>query len=157
MKSFHEWLYLETESDINNLIWYHGGAMKYDKLLPGNGIDGPGIYLTKDRNRALLYAKRDAKGVDRESYHIHEVRVNLDLNRIWDCSKTYDLRNYTNADWVTDLFNKYGEKGVVMDGCSAREYLFGKNNDGLVDLGYQAILNNNDLIVLDESVIVQIT
>jgi hypothetical protein len=149
-------IWLESR-DLNNITWYHGGASKYDVLLPGNGIDGSGIYLTRDKNRALLYAKRDAKGVDRENYYIHEVRINLDLKRVWDCSKEYDLRNYTNASWVQDLINKYGEKGVKMDGCSAREYLFGKDNKELVNLGYQAILNNNDLIVLDDKVILSIT
>lgn len=145
-----------SNTEINNTIWYHGGPTKYEKLISGNGgIDGDGIYLTKDPKRATLYAKKDQKGNPIEGY-LHKVKINIDSNKIWDCEKIYDLRDYSKENWVQELYNKYGENGVKLDGCTAREFLFGKDNSGLRNLGFQAILNNNDLVVLDDNIIISV-
>lgn len=138
-------------------IYYHGGAKVYDRLLPGGGIDGNGIYLTTDRDRALMYAKRDAHGVDRDPA-ITEVEVDLTGVKIWDYSKEFDLREFTDAPWLADMIEKYGEKSATMNGENARIYLFGNDNAGLRKLGYRALKkgtkkNSHDLIVLDPSII----
>ncbi len=149
-------------------IFYHGGPKFFDKLTPGRGIDGKGIYLTDDLQRAIMYASKGIDGVDRTP-HIMEVNVNTDGVKVWDAKSetaNIDLRDFmneTNKHWINELQEKYGEKGVIHTGSSAMQYLFGANgerrNEGLIDtqmlkdLGYKAIRKWHDFIVLDDSII----
>lgn len=132
--------------------YYHGGAETYSDLKPGNGVDGEGIYLANDRNRAVTYGKRDASGVDRTP-HITQVDVDTTGKKIWDDTAQYDLRNFTNAPWLDDLINKYGEKSAIMSGQNARVYLGFKDTAKLKELGYAGIKGESDFIVLDPSII----
>ena len=137
--------------------YYHGGAKRYDRLRPGDGVDGKGIYLTSDLKRAEMYGKRDTSGKDRAA-HITEVAIDLSRIKVWDYGETFDLRDFSSASWVDDLIKKHGEKSVLMNGENARIYLFGNDNTGIKKLGYKAIKkplfgNKHDLIVLDDSII----
>lgn len=136
--------------------YYHGGAQVYDELLPGDGIDGKGIYLTSDKRRAMMYGARDTSGAERKS-HITEVLVE-DRVKVWEDEGLYDLRNFTKASWLTELIQKYGEQGAIMSGQNARVYLGwtpdqDPGNRNLKRLGYQAIHRGSDFIVLDPSII----
>ena len=146
-----------NEIDINNIVWYHGSSQKRDDLNYGNGIDGRGIYLTRDKDRAKIYSKRNTQGEENKTTYIHEIKINVDIKRVWDYSKNYDLKNLTNASWLKDMIQK--NQSTIMDGSNAAIYLFGgsgRNNQELIDLGYQAILTYSDLIVLDKKIIVDI-
>ena len=151
-------LRLITKKASSNLKeYYHGGAAQYDELKPSeSGLDGPGIYLTDDLQRAKMYGSRGKDHIDREPY-ITTVYIDFDNAKIWDDSDIVDLRDYTDAPWISELIDKYGEEGVIKDGLNARIYLgWGDKdkNQGLKDLGYQAIKKHSDLIVLDPSIII---
>ena len=50
---------IEAILNVSSTIWYHGAGAEHDSLIVGDGIDGIGVYLTKDLNRAKMYAKRE--------------------------------------------------------------------------------------------------
>jgi len=148
-----KYLIVATLEDPSKTTWYHGAGAKYVNLLPGDGIDGPGIYLTKDKRRAEMYAKRDTQGKDRDDFYVHEVKIKVDPKKVWNYSEQYDLRQYSSAPWVAELFEKHGEQGVMIDGQNAKIYLGWDDNKKLKKLGFQALMSHTDLIVLDASII----
>jgi len=150
-------IYESVDIDVNNTIWYHGSATKRDKLEKGDGVDGVGLYLTKNKQRAEMYAKKDKHGNVYENFYIHEVKVNINPNEIWDCSKKYDLSKYTNAPWLDELIQKHGEEIKYMKGLSAKIYLgWAHDNDQLLKHGFKAILHFEDLIVLDLNIVKEV-
>ncbi len=151
MKTEEELIW-ESYNNINNTIWYHGSPKKYNEFELGGGIDGGGIYLTKYKDRAIMYAQTDKLGNKYNTYYIHQVKVNLDKDDIWDTSKKYDLSKFTNDDWLMNLIKKHGDNAKYIDGGNAKIYL-GFNNNDLIELGYKAILTPSDLIILDKSTI----
>jgi len=133
-------------SSVNSTVWYHGSGLANLKELDwGGGIDGAGVYLTKDIKRAHMYASRGGDGSDRRPY-IYEVKVNVD--KVWDdADENVVMSEYSNENWAKDL---------ILDGMNARTYLGSDCNNLLRTLGFDAILTYKDLIVLDKSCITQI-
>jgi hypothetical protein len=138
--------------------YFHGGAQVYERLTPGTGIDGDGIYLTTSRNRAEMYGKRSASGRDRKAF-LTEVGVDTALARVWDDEAKVDLRGFAapgDAHWIADLQAQHGPQVTIMTGQNARVYLGWLNdrsNDELKRRGFQAIKRGSDLVVLDPSII----
>jgi hypothetical protein len=149
-------LYESSNIDVNNTIWYHGSASKRDNLEKGDGVDGVGLYLTKNKDRAERYAKKDKHGNVYENFYIHQIKVNVDSEHIWDYSKKYDLSKYTNATWLNELILKHGDSVKYMNGANARIYLGWDNNDEFLKHGFKALLGFEDLIILDLKIIAEI-
>lgn len=137
------------------ITYFHGGEKVYERLAPGTGIDGVGIYLTSNRSRAEMYAKRDSKGKERKPF-ITEVGVDTRRARIWDDQAEVDLRDFTDASWLAELVERYGPAAPKMNGQNARIYLGwseDRSNAELKRRGFQAIRRGSDLVVLDPSII----
>jgi hypothetical protein len=138
--------------------YFHGGAQVYDRLTPGTGIDGDGIYLTTSRNRAEMYGKKDAQGRERKPY-LTEVGVDVEKVKIWDDDAETDLRDFaakSDAHWLSDMLSQHGSRAALMSGQNARVYLGwvkDRSNDELKRRGFQAIRRGSDLVVLDPSII----
>lgn len=152
--------------------YYHGGEKSYEKLIPGNGVDGVGIYLTNDFNRAFMYAsKRDGRDTNP---HITEVDVDIENAKIWDDSSTkYSIKeflkeHYTPSEFVKFDINNIMERDIkqfnlgndafsnkISMGAIRNSWIFsdGDKNDKLKSWGYQAIKAYSDLIVLDDKII----
>jgi 8-oxo-dGTP pyrophosphatase MutT (NUDIX family) len=137
--------------------YFHGGAKRYERLVPGSGIDGRGIYLTSDRSRAAIYA-RSSKG-SKGGGEITEVSVDLARAKVWDDDRMVDLRHYSRDPWVEELVQKYGPNATKMNGQNARIYLGwtpdrDPENRELRSRGWQAIARGSDLVVLDPAIMV---
>lgn len=135
--------------------YFHGGEKVYERLAPGTGIDGVGIYLTRSRRRAEMYARRDAKGRERKPF-ITEVGVDTRRVRVWDDEAEVDLRDFTDAPWLAELIARHGPRAPKMNGQNARIYLGwseDRSNAELKRRGFQAIRRGSDLVVLDPSII----
>jgi hypothetical protein len=145
-----------TNEAINNITWFHGSYKKHDTLEYGDGIDGIGIYLTKIKDRAKQYAQTNKQGGYSDTFYIHTVKVNININEIWNNDYTYNLSEFTDEKWLKDLIKQHGEKAKFMDGRNAKIYLGFDNND-IKKLGYKAIYSNPDLIILDKNSIESIT
>lgn len=146
---------------------YHGGGAEYDELKPGTGMDGDGIYLTTDENRAMTYAKRDNQGIDREP-HVTQAQIDPTLAKVWDDQANYvvsDVLGDAEAQRIYSLFEgQYKERGVPMppfaewnksqSGQWIRTTMIAdRSNKRLLDLGYNVIKNGSDRIVLDPKVL----
>jgi len=153
--SLEENLKIDVEN-VSSTTWYHGAPKKYSELKKGSGIDGPGIYLTHDKSRAEMYAKTDAQGNKYDTFYVHEVKVNLKPEEIWDYEKKFDLRDLSSEPWFDEWIKEYGEESLIKSGQNAKIVLGWEDNQELIKRGYKAILSPSDLIVLDPSVIVQV-
>ena len=143
---------------VNETLWYHGGACGYAELIKGTGIAGDGLYLTRSRKRAEMYAKKDREGKLREKPCVYEVRVRINPNKIFYGSKTYNLDDWVEkinnqqfTEWIKDTIAKYGKQSVVVDGQNALIMLFGRETSKIVEFGYDAFTENDDLILLNLS------
>jgi hypothetical protein len=139
--------------------YYHGGAQIYQRLRPGRGIDGIGIYLTTNLNRAIMYGSRGVDGKDREPF-ITVVEVDLDKWRYWDNQAKYNIKFFSEAaPFIDKLVADYGPEAVNMNGSGALLFMFGDpnttdRNDILRDkYGMMAIKSDPDLIVLEPGII----
>jgi hypothetical protein len=131
-----------VESLINNTTWWHGSGrsnLAEVGLQFGDGMDGKGIYLTREKTRAQMYARRGADGVDRDSY-VYQVEVNV--KKAWDDRANFLMSDYTDADWAKDL---------TLDGMNARVYLGLDSNSVLTRRGFDCIHRGTDLILLNKS------
>jgi len=143
--------------------YFHGGAQVYERLLPGSGIDGVGIYLTSSRKRAEMYSRsapQSAQAASRErKAQLTEVGVDVEKAKIWDDEADIDLRDFaakTDAQWIAEMLAQHGPRAAFMTGQNARVYLGwvkDRSNSELKRRGFQAIKRGSDLIVLDPSII----
>lgn len=149
---------------VNATTWYHGGACGFENLIKGKGVAGDGLYLTKNRKRAEMYAKKDNAGKLRENPCVYEVRVRIEPAKIFYGSKMYNLAEWVDkinskqfTEWVQNTVAKYGEQSVIMDGQNANIVLSGRNNEKMIELGYDAFTENDDLILLNIDKIINLS
>lgn len=148
---------------------YHGGASEYETLSPGTGVDGDGIYLTTDKNRATVYGKRDNQGVDREP-HITEATIDPTKAKVWDDQATYDVVDVLGENEARAMYEKLISQGWLrhyktgelipfedwrqQSGQTIRvQYIADRSNKKLLEMGYNVIKNNSDRIVLDGGIL----
>ncbi len=144
--------------------YYHGGEKVYGHLIKGGGIDGEGIYLTTDYRRAFQYGSRGPGGVERVP-HITVAYVDPSKIKLWNSSERIDLREFATGEgrgvvwpgtiaYLDKLRKDYPDGNVdIWDRGNIWLQTLGQDNNKLIELGYQAIKNGGDLIVLDPSVI----
>jgi hypothetical protein len=145
---------LIPKQDVSKVLWYHGGDTKRESLISGDGVDGEGIYLTKNPKRAEMYAKKNKFGNQTENYYVHKVIVKVNPSKVFDYNENIDLRDF-NPPWLKKFIDQYGEKASILNGQNAKIYMGWDNND-LKKMGFDAILTDIDLIVLNPSIIVNI-